>query len=500
MLTGELPLGRFAPPSRKAQIDVRLDEVVLHTLEKEPERRYQHASQVKTDVETIAGTAQPQGIVLSKAPKSETVAEQQARRIRLERMLALPLGIMGLLDCLITWMAGKNLVRSAAFGIFCLGLALVMFVRSRRGWQRLSRAEAVPILVFGLTFFAAAAVIFLLPESFCSTARVRLTRGGPNAPLWLDARFIETELAVLQSQRVLYPVIERLELDERWGARQRTGGKLWRYEALALLKERLDVRSIRSSSLFDIRVLSEEPNEAAEIANAIAESYRSAQTTNHVRIVDSAVPGLQTVFSRKLQNLEGGAALGLMLGFLAGGLTLWLGKVRQYYHPWRARIGMSLVVLTVLVLLGIGIHSWLGTRNQPDLTVTGLVTDVATGQPIAGARVADNRYGTDADRAPQESWTDANGRYELRTWYEEHTVAASAPGYETKLATLLTKPFGHEREVRMDFQLQPEPEPGQSVDSLPPVVVQTEPASGARDVAPGIVEIRVKFSKEMADG
>jgi predicted Ser/Thr protein kinase/DUF4097 and DUF4098 domain-containing protein YvlB len=56
MLTGELPLGKFAPPSKKVQVDVRLDEVVLHTLEKEPERRYQQASQVKTDVETIAGT------------------------------------------------------------------------------------------------------------------------------------------------------------------------------------------------------------------------------------------------------------------------------------------------------------------------------------------------------------------------------------------------------------------------------------------------------------
>ena len=54
MLTGELPLGKFAPPSRKVQMDVRLDEVVLHALEKEPERRYQQASQVKTDVETIA--------------------------------------------------------------------------------------------------------------------------------------------------------------------------------------------------------------------------------------------------------------------------------------------------------------------------------------------------------------------------------------------------------------------------------------------------------------
>src|SRR5262249_61467726 len=55
MLTGDLPMGRFAPPSQKAQIDVRLDEVVLRTLEREPERRYQQVSQVKTDVETIAG-------------------------------------------------------------------------------------------------------------------------------------------------------------------------------------------------------------------------------------------------------------------------------------------------------------------------------------------------------------------------------------------------------------------------------------------------------------
>lgn len=56
MLTGELPLGKFQPPSRKVQIDVRLDEVVLRALEKEPERRYQHASVLKTDVETIAQT------------------------------------------------------------------------------------------------------------------------------------------------------------------------------------------------------------------------------------------------------------------------------------------------------------------------------------------------------------------------------------------------------------------------------------------------------------
>jgi len=59
MLTGELPLGRFSAPSQKVQVDVRLDQVVLRALEKEPERRYQHASEVKTDVEVIGATHMP---------------------------------------------------------------------------------------------------------------------------------------------------------------------------------------------------------------------------------------------------------------------------------------------------------------------------------------------------------------------------------------------------------------------------------------------------------
>ncbi|HYG23881.1 MAG TPA: protein kinase [Verrucomicrobiae bacterium] len=54
MLTGELPLGRFQPPSAKVQVDVRLDDIVLRALEKEPERRYQQASHFKTRVETFS--------------------------------------------------------------------------------------------------------------------------------------------------------------------------------------------------------------------------------------------------------------------------------------------------------------------------------------------------------------------------------------------------------------------------------------------------------------
>ncbi len=48
------PARQLEPPSQKVQIDVRLDEVVLRALEKNPELRYQQASIVKTQVETIA--------------------------------------------------------------------------------------------------------------------------------------------------------------------------------------------------------------------------------------------------------------------------------------------------------------------------------------------------------------------------------------------------------------------------------------------------------------
>ena len=48
MLTGELPGQPIEPPSKTVRIDVRLDEVVLRALEKNPEKRYQQAGDLKT--------------------------------------------------------------------------------------------------------------------------------------------------------------------------------------------------------------------------------------------------------------------------------------------------------------------------------------------------------------------------------------------------------------------------------------------------------------------
>lgn len=54
ILTGEVPIGKFNPPSRKVRVDVRLDKVVLKALESEPDMRYQRASIMGTDVRKIS--------------------------------------------------------------------------------------------------------------------------------------------------------------------------------------------------------------------------------------------------------------------------------------------------------------------------------------------------------------------------------------------------------------------------------------------------------------
>ena len=122
MLTGELPKGKFEAPSKKVVIDVRLDEVVLRALEKEPERRYQHVSEVKTQVETIATTPAPSNAGAATVP-SPTVRQ--------------PLSVAGKISCL--------------FALMICAIAIPIALASPYPWRQ-----------FGLLFGILGIVIALL--------------------------------------------------------------------------------------------------------------------------------------------------------------------------------------------------------------------------------------------------------------------------------------------------------------------------------------------------
>ena len=82
-LVGELPLGKFAPPSSKIEMDVRIDEVVLRALEKQPEQRFQKASEVKArEADVVAGLVEADHAPVGQhRPDPEEFRAQRAQRV-----------------------------------------------------------------------------------------------------------------------------------------------------------------------------------------------------------------------------------------------------------------------------------------------------------------------------------------------------------------------------------------------------------------------------------
>jgi tRNA A-37 threonylcarbamoyl transferase component Bud32 len=59
MLTGERPKENITPPSKRVQVDIRIDEIVLKALEKTPELRFATAAEFRTQVEAAADYRDP---------------------------------------------------------------------------------------------------------------------------------------------------------------------------------------------------------------------------------------------------------------------------------------------------------------------------------------------------------------------------------------------------------------------------------------------------------
>ncbi len=69
LLTGELPLGRFAPPSKIAGVDPRWDEVVLRCLEQSPDRRYQQVGDILSDLVSLMDAENPPSRMKDRVPQ-----------------------------------------------------------------------------------------------------------------------------------------------------------------------------------------------------------------------------------------------------------------------------------------------------------------------------------------------------------------------------------------------------------------------------------------------
>lgn len=223
----------------------------------------------------------------------------------------------------------------------------------------LSRSSSGPTALFFGLFFAvfigtvitATLVTFILPESFASTARLKVEwrsanlasrTDAPPAQGHYDPRLVQTEIEVLQSELILKKVVEEQNLNAVWGRKYAGGESLKTPESLSILKSRLVLRPVQNASIVQIRVFSENPVEAASIANAIAKGYleETEAPTSAIKatLIDPARPGPRPVQPNKPKNIILGVLVGGVLGLVAGSLGAWLmrfwqGKSRKQAPP-----------------------------------------------------------------------------------------------------------------------------------------------------------------------
>ena len=162
------------------------------------------------------------------------------------------------------------------------------------------------IAVFLITVLVATAITFILPESYASTARIKVESDTPPAAgqSSYDPYFIQTTFEIIQSQLVLEPVIKTMNLNTYWGKKYFNGITIKTTESLEILKQRLQLAPVKNTSLIAITVYSDDKNEAAQIANAVAEAYKDYRVKSAAGLATNSLAKLQQQWRQNEKQIE----------------------------------------------------------------------------------------------------------------------------------------------------------------------------------------------------
>ncbi|MCF7817588.1 MAG: polysaccharide biosynthesis tyrosine autokinase [Kiritimatiellales bacterium] len=150
-------------------------------------------------------------------------------------------------------------------------------------WRVIRSRKEIVLAVAILVVLTGTVYTLMLPNIYASSARISVAEDAPeinpfaaqqNYYSSYNPYFLRTQFEVLQSKPILYEVINRLNLQSEWG---KEGEKLPRDVAYKILQNSISVFQQRDTSLIVISVKRDNPNEAAKIANEIAEVYHDSR-------------------------------------------------------------------------------------------------------------------------------------------------------------------------------------------------------------------------------
>ncbi len=149
-------------------------------------------------------------------------------------------------------------------------------------WRVIRSRKEIVLAVTILVVLTGTVYTLMLPSIYASSTRISVSEDAPEINPFTAQQsyyssynpyFLRTQFEILQSKPILHEVINRLNLQVEWGREE----KLSRDVAFKILKNSIGVFQQRDTTLIVISVKRDNPNEAAKIANQIAEVYRDSR-------------------------------------------------------------------------------------------------------------------------------------------------------------------------------------------------------------------------------
>ena len=174
-------------------------------------------------------------------------------------------------------------------------------------WQVIRNRFGVILLAFLLVSITAAVITHILPRQYLGKVRLEInkvsewdvfqtTTLGPGQDV-MGLNFVQTQFEIISSKETLYGVIDRLDLVKRWELPSRMA-------AYHVLQGKIRAEEVRGTDLIDVFVYHTDPDEAAELANEVADRYRSRREEEELGRSNRALGSLEEQLDKQRGRVE----------------------------------------------------------------------------------------------------------------------------------------------------------------------------------------------------
>lgn len=179
-------------------------------------------------------------------------------------------------------------------------------------WRVVKSRKEIILAVVLLVVLTGLFYTLTMPKIYMANARISVREDMLDIPVFerqyltsYNPFFLKTQYEIIQSRPILYQVIQNLDLQQKWAAKYGAeGGVLRREDAYMILSKSVRVNQYRDTSLIDIQVYSEDREEAARIANEIANVYREQRLSLKRREVKRGVDALENELQKQQERVD----------------------------------------------------------------------------------------------------------------------------------------------------------------------------------------------------